>query len=470
MADILIKNAMLLTMDGKRRFFDDGAVAVEGNKIVAVGKTKDIVRKHRAERVIDAKNMVLMPGLINGHNHYEQSFMKGLTRLFTGHTFEWIKDFKTSITKKMNAEDYYLSNLLACVELMRFGATCSVNFICQQDPSKLRAFGINKVVKAIVDSSTRTNLVIGVSDAEGKEPPEFLLSAGEGANMVEQVLRKWHGQADGRIHVWAGPFAIRAATPELWLSIKNLVNKYGTGMHSHINGGGDAERAYELGLMTSNFTAAHCPMLNEKEISLFAKTGAKVVHNPTYIISYSNSWSVQKFGDGLAPVSDLLRMGVTVGVGTDGCLGDTQDMFREMRNMAFHQQYKMRDKTLMPPTKLLEMATIDCAKTMLWDKEIGSIEVGKKADLILVETRKPYMVPWTNTPASLVYLASGHDVNTTIIDGKIVMENKHIKTVNVDNLLAKAQDAAEKLIDRAGFGNLLDKGFKPWCSDYKLPV
>jgi len=470
MADILVKNGILLTLDDKRRCFDKGALVIEGNKIVAVGKTSEVEKKHRAEKVIDAKNMVVMPGLINGHNHYEQSFFKGLTRLFTGDTFEWIRDFKIALAKNMTAEDYYLSNLLACVEMIRFGTTCAVNFVCEQDPSKLRRFGIDNAVRAIVDSGMRTTLVIGVADADGIEPPQFLLPAKKGSNMAEQTLRRWHGKADGRIHVWASPSSIESATPELWSSMKNLADKYGTGIHTHMSGGGDAERAYELGLLAPNLTAVHCPVLNKREIGLFGKTGVKVVHNPTYVIPYSVSWPVRKFGEGLAPVSDLLKAGVTVGLGTDGCLGDTQDLFREMRNMAFCQHYKMRDKTLMPPTKLLEMATIDCAKTMLWDGEIGSLEVGKKADVTLVEIRKPHTTPWTNTPASLVYLASGYDIVTVVINGKLVMEDRKIKTVNEVGLVSKAQEAAMKLITRSGFRPILDRGFKPWCSGNKLPV
>ncbi len=187
MPDILVKNASLLTLDDKRRCFDNGALVIEDGYIVAVGETGEIEKKHRAEKVINAKNMVVMPGLINGHSHYEQSFFKGLTRLFTGDTFKWIREFKIALTRHMRAEDYYLSNLLACTEMIRFGTTCGVNFVCEQDPTRLSRFGVDNAVRAIVDSGIRTTLVVGVADADGIEPPEFLLPAERGANIIVNI-------------------------------------------------------------------------------------------------------------------------------------------------------------------------------------------------------------------------------------------------------------------------------------------
>lgn len=465
MSDILIKNAFLLTMDDRRRYFDDGAVAIDGNRITAVGETAQVTKDFSGDRVIDAKNMVVMPGLINGHDHYEQTFFKGLTRLFLDTTYAWVKEFKIPLTREMNPDDYYYSSLLACIEMIKTGTTCAVNSVCQQDPNKIRGFGIDKIAKAIVDSGTRSVIAVGSSDKF--EPADFLVSPEEGVGLAEEAIRRWHKKADGRIRVWAGPAGTFSVSRQMFSAFKDLAGKYDVGVHTHLASAarGEAKKAYDSGLLGSNVSAAHCVWLDDEEISYLAQTETKAVHCPTYKLGYSIDSSVERFGDGIAPIVDMMKAGITVGLGTDGCMGNTHDMFKEMRCLASTQHYKMVDKTLLPPTKLLEMVTRDCAKTLLWDDEVGSIAVGKRADIVLIDIKKPHMVPWTNPPASLVYLTSGFDVDTVIIDGRIVMDHREIETIDEREAIEKAQQLAEGLIERAGFRPLVEKGFKPWCSD-----
>jgi 5-methylthioadenosine/S-adenosylhomocysteine deaminase len=252
--------------------------------------------------------------------------------------------------------------------------------------------------------------------------------------------------------------------------MKKLAEEHHLGLHVHVASvsTGEIEEAHANNNLGYAITGAHCVWLGDREVETMAKTGMKAVHCPTYKLSYSADSKVTKFGDGIAPISDMVAKGITTGLGTDGCMGDTHDMFREMRNLAFTQHYKMRDKTLFPPTKLLEMVTIDCAKTLSWHDQIGSIEPGKRADIIIVDSNQANTVPWTNPAACLVYLASGLDVETVIIEGKIIMKDRRIDTVDQAEVLDKAQSAAEALIERAGFEDLVSHGFDPWCSDYKL--
>jgi len=468
MSDILIKNGFLLTMDERRTYFEDGAIAVNGNRIAAVGKTAEVTREHDADRVVDAKNMIVMPGLINGHDHYEQTFFKGLTRLFLDTTPAWVKEFKIPLTREMNTDDYYYSSLLACIEMIKTGTTCAVNSVCQQDPEKIRRFGVDKAVKAIADSGARTVVAVGASDRF--EPPDFLVSPDEGVRLAEDAIRKWHNKADDRVRVWAGPAGTFSVSTQMFSAFKDLARKYAVGVHTHLASAarGEAKKAYDFGLLGSNVTGAHCVWLDSEEIDCLAQTDTKAVHCPTYKLGYAIDSPVERYGDGIAPIVDMMKAGITVGLGTDGCMGNTHDLFKEMRCLASIQHYKMIDKTLLPPTKLLEMVTRDCAKTLLWNDEIGSIEVGKKADIILIDIKKPHMVPWTNPPACLVYLASGFDVDTVIIDGKVVMEHRELKTIDETKAIEKAQQLAQELIERAGFGHMVEKGFKPWCSDFSL--
>ena len=465
MEDVIIKDAQIITLNKGKDYLQTGSIVIRKNRIYDVNDSRIIEKKYRARRVIDAKNMICLPGLVNGHNHYEQSFFKGITRLFTGNTYEWIRNFKTKLTKHMSAEDYYLSTLLSCLEMIKLGTTCSVNYICQQNPYKLKDFGLENIYKALRASGLRTEIILGLCDVKGMEDDEFFIGTAQAKKLSREIAEHFNRYDNGQLKFGFGPFAIRASSDEMWKATKEMADHYKTVIHTHITGGNDVSRANDLGLLAPNFVAAHCPLLTETDIDLFAKNQVKVVHNPTYILSYSVNWELKNFGDGLAPVIGLLRKGIVVGLGTDGCMGDTQDMFREMRNIAFTQQYKMRNKSILPPTKLLEMSLIDNAKTMLWEKEIGSIEKGKKADLILISKQSISSIPWINLPASLVYLCSGYDVDTTIIDGQILMEKREIKIIDEEYVKIQAQECSLKLLERAGLIGLLEKGFQPWCSD-----
>lgn len=468
MNDLIVTNGSVFTLDNAVPYLSPGAIVIDDGRIVAVGSADDIRKEYSGDVVIDAHGKVIMPGLINGHDHFEQTFMKGLVRLYPRTTLRWIKDFKIPLTREMGPDDYYYSSMIACLEMIRSGITCGLNSICQQDPKKVRAFGLDKAASAVLESGVRT--LISVSAADRLEPPDFLLSPKEAVDLVDWSISRWNGMADGRIRVWTGLGHIRSSTPELWRYMRTLAEERDVGLHVHIGSisPGEVEEAHTQGNLSSRITGAHCVSLSGREIEIMAKTGMKAVHCPTYKLGYSIDGEVSKFGDGIAPITDMVANGVTTGLGTDGCMGDTHDMFREMRNLAFTQHYKMRDKTIFPPPKLLEMATLDCAATMSWQSEIGSIEPGKKADIIIVDNTQASSIPWTNPVACLVYLTSGSDVETVIVDGNVVMENRQIRTVDEAQMLQKAQSAAERLIDRAGFRDLVNRGLSALSSDYRL--
>lgn len=463
---ILIKNAFIITMDKERRVLENTQILIEGNRIKEIDENID-VSDANIDKVIDAKGKIVMPGLINGHSHYEQSFMKGITRLFTGGTSSWIKNFKMPITQEFLKEDYYYSNLLTSIEMISNGVTCGVNSICQQDPKKMMDYGIEMSAKAVEESGLRTLLAVGVADKF--EEAEFLVDTEEAKDIIETSIQQWNNTADGRIKVWAGPAGLFSTTGNLWKSIKKVVDKYDVGIHTHIGSFrvGEVEEAKEYGFLGPNVTGAHGVWLSPKDIEIIADTGMNLVHNPTYKLGYSVDGKVEKFGDAIAPITELQNKGVTVALGQDGCMGDTQDLFKEMRCLAFTQQYKMIDKSIFPPTRLLEMQTIDCAKTMLWDDEIGSLEVGKKADIIIINTGKIDFFPKLNLIANLVYMGNGYDVEDVIIDGNIVMENREIKTVNVNEILGEAQQSFEKLIKRADLSHLKNYTCDPWLTKLK---
>ncbi len=469
MSDIILKNGFIVTMDQQRPILEEGAIAVEDGKIIDIGETARIAKEHTADKIIDARGKVVMPGMINGHDHFEQSFMKGFVRVYPEATPRWIKDFKIPLTREMGPDDYYLSSMIACLEMIRSGITAGVNSICQQNMKKVREYGLAEASRAVDESGVRA--IMAVSPADRFEPPDYLLTLSEGVDLVEWAISNWDGRAQGRVRIWGGVGGVFSATPKFWHSVKEVSDRHGVGFHTHIASAmtGEVEEAHANGNLGDTVTGAHCVWLGPREIEMMAKAGVRAVHCPTYKLGYSIDSKVEKFGDGIAPITQMADAGITVGLGTDGCMGDTRDMFREMRNLAFTQHYKIRDKSLFPPAKLLEMATVSCAKTMSWDSEIGSLEIGKSADFVVIDSNKPNMVPWTNPLASLVYLVGGSDVETVVAGGRILLEGGVVRTVDEMQILKRAQIAASKLIERSGLEGLLKLGCDPWWPHLRLP-
>lgn len=463
---ICIKNAFIVTMDSQRRVFENGEIYIKDGKIIALGETVDCTNN---TEVIDAKGKTVLPGLINGHNHFEQSFMKGVTRFYGGGTSDWIRNFKIRIMQHMTREDYYLSHLLTAMELIKNGITSSVNHVCQQDPAKLKEYGLEAIVQAVEDSGIRCVMAVGASDKF--ETESFLLRPAEASKFIEDAIKKWNGSFNNRLKVWAGPAGVWSVSENLWNEIKSIVDEYDTGIHFHLASfqTGEVIEANRYGFLGPNVTGAHCVWLSDMEMEIMRDTGMKVVHNPVYKLSYAVDSEVSSFGDGIAPVMELLDRDVTVALGQDGCMGDVQDLFKEMRCLAYTQQYRQLKKKIFPPSKLLEMVTVDGAEALCLGQEVGSLEVGKKADLIIIDdVNNPNYYPRTNRLASLVYQGSGADVQTVIIDGKLIMSDRKIIAFDEGNILEKAEKAASGLIDRAGFSELKQFSCSPWISSPKF--
>lgn len=472
MATTLIKNVMLLTVSRDElvhKFYPSGEIRIRDDIIEEIG----VNVSRDADRVLDGRGKLAMPGLVNGHNHFEQSFMTATVRLYPGSTLQWIQNFKIPMTTLMERDDYYLSAMLMCLHMIRSGVTSSINHICQQSVDKLISYGVDETIRAISESGVRSVVPIGLA---AKNEPECCIVDAE---TYEELLQSWYlrsnNAADGRVRIWPGPTGFMTATPEMWEVARRFSSEHSCGIHTHLAGfpsdavqKSEIEQALEVGVLGPNFTGAHCVWLDAADIRNMAEHDAKVVHSPTYKLSYSLDAEAERFGDGIAPIAELEQAGCIVGLGQDGCMGDTQDMFKEMRTLAFTQHYRYRDKTLFPPSKLIEMATIDCAKTMMWDDEIGSLEPGKKADLILVDLDDPKFVPRINLLANIAYQAGPENVDTVIINGDVVMEGRRILTFDEIAIAREAQNAASALINRAGLGDLKDRSFDPWISEYRM--
>jgi cytosine/adenosine deaminase-related metal-dependent hydrolase len=272
---------------------------------------------------------------------------------------------------------------------------------------------------------------------------------------VESHFKTWDGRADGRIRVWYGARSLGGCTPELYRRIAEGARRLGTGVTMHLGevqedvryaqrefGKLPGEFVDEVGLLDSRVVFAHGVWLTEKEWHILSKKAASVAHCPS---------SNMKLASGIAPVVEMTRSGVNVGLGCDGGPSNNcYDMIREMKAASLLQKARLLDPLVADAESVLEMATINGAKALGMQNEIGSIEVGKKADLILVAMKKPHLIPAFNPVSHLVYTAEGSDVDTVIINGKIVMRNRAVKTLDEDTVLDNARDRGARLLERTG--------------------
>lgn len=453
MSAIVIRNVTALTVppDTDVLTLSEGVdIRIEDDLIVAIeprlGQT--------AGTVIDGRGMLALPGLVNGHNHFEQSFMNGLVRLFPGSTAKWINEFKIPLTRMMNADDYRLSAALTCLNMVRSGVTTSMNHVCQQPRDSLIAFGVAESAKAIQHSGIRAVMAIGMADKS--EPDDFLIDAPAYIGLLRGWYGDWDSSGQGRLRIWPGPTGFWCTTPDMWAAAHQFAVEMDTGIHTHLATfeRGDVLEAIRCGVLDERFTGAHAVWLDSEDVGEIAARGARVAHSPTYKLSYSLDSDVKAFGDGIAPIADLHAAGATVALGQDGCMGDTQDLFKEMRMLAFTQHYRYRDKTLYPPRKLIEMATIEGARSLDWEDEIGSLEPGKKADVILVDLSASKFVPRHDLLAAIVYQACASDVDTVIVDGEVLMRGRRLVHVDEASITEEAQEAAVDLVKRAGLDSL----------------
>jgi 5-methylthioadenosine/S-adenosylhomocysteine deaminase len=301
---------------------------------------------------------------------------------------------------------------------------------------------MDEVAKAVGKAGIRGVLSYGIIEQGNPEKRESELKTGE------KLVKDWHGKEGGRVLTMFGPHAPYTCSPECLMRVKELAKKHKVGIHIHVAESQDetkqitekygkrpVEHLESIGFLGPEVLAAHCVWLNEKEIKILRDKGVKPVHNPV---------SNMKLGDGVSPVPDMLKAGIPVALGTDGAASNnTLDMFREMKFAALLNKVHRMDPTVMPASSVLEMATINGAKALGMERELGSIEVGKRADLVLVDVKRAHLTPLHNPVSHLVYSAMGSDVDTVIVDGKMIMERGKVLVFDE----AKAMEAAQKVSD-----------------------
>ena len=436
----------IMTLDPERRIIQDGSIIVEGQRILQVGKAAEL-ESVTADRVIDGNEMVVTPGFCNGHMHI--SYAHATRGVFPDNLGASYLPNVFKLQGEMTGEEEYYTSLLAITELLRYGTTCFL------DPGSTKH--LETCMKAYEESGCR--IIVGWHVADRPNPLNLPVSStSEAISMMGQTIQSFDNRLDGRMRAWAMPFSPSFSTEELLLGAKELADRYGTGLTLHFNnsqqaveaslsqhGKRPAEYLEDIGVLGPSTLLAHSLGIDQREVDAMARTGTKAVMCPTAAI---------KGGAGMtktALLPELLRAGVTVGLGTDA--GNNSNLVETMRSMylaAVLYKDGREDVEMIPAETALEMATIKGAEALGLGDDIGSIEPGKKADLVLFDTKRPEWRTIFNPVNNLVYNADGRSVHTVIVDGKVVVENHEPLFVDQWELIQRVQKLGEGLLARTG--------------------
>ena len=434
-ADLLITNGHLLPLGKNARPLYPGAVAVAGNRIAALGNPEKIAREFEAARTIDAAGCLVMPGLVNAHTHAAMTCYRGMADDLP--LMDWLNRYIFPAEAKSDGDQVYWSALLACAEMIRSGTTLFFDMYLFE----------GRVAEAAKEAGIRA--LVGEVLYDFPSPNYGPIE--KGLEYTEALIERWQG--DPLIRVAIEPHALYTCSPDLLARCRNLAEKHGVPLGIHLSenqseveevsrryGFRPAGHMEHLGLLSSNLIACHCVWLTEEEMDLLARRGVRVAHNPE---------SNMKLASGVAPIPDLLKRGVPVGLGTDGCASNNNlDLFQEMDFAAKLHKVHRLDPTVMPAETVLEMATLGGARVLGMEAEIGSLEAGKKADLIVVDLNRPHLQPVYNVVSQLVYSATGADVRDVIIDGRIVMQNRKLLTLDEEQILGRMKEIRENIWKR----------------------
>jgi len=432
--NILIKDAIILKQENiNGKIIQSGkkeSLLIENDKIVEISPKIDSIA---IDKIIDGTNKILMPGLVNTHTHISMNLFRGFADDMELDT--WLNDHIWPMEAKLNGEYCYIGALLAQIEMIKSGTTTFNDMY----------FSMEDVAKSVEKSGIRGCLSYGMIDFgdQDKRENEFRENI--------SLIKKCNNTANGRIKTFFGPHSTFTTSKELLEKVRYEANKYNVGIHIHMNetqkeikdvveatGKRPFEYLNDIGFLNSDVIAAHGVWLSKEEIAIIKERNVKISHNPC---------SNMKLSSGISPVAELLANDICVSIGTDGAASNNNlDMFEEMKFASLLQKVNTMNPKALPADEVINMATINGAKSLGLESDIGSLEVGKYADMVLVDINSPNLTPMSNQIASnLVYAANGSNIHTTICNGEILMENGNLTKLNEDEILKNAKIAIEEL-------------------------
>jgi len=418
MSKIWIRNTQILDMTGRDLW--SGDILIVDDKIAAMGQVQTV--QAEGAQIVDGRRTIAMPGLVNTHTHAAMTLLRSYADDME--LMSWLNNKIWPAEAKFINEYIYWGTSLAVVEMIQSGTT---TFADMYD-------SMHEVARVVTESGVRANISRGLvvfSDPERKNIQKNV-----------RLYENFHNQAEGRLKVWFAPHAPYTCPPEYVEQIVQAASDCHTGIHVHLAetqdelrqireeyGKTPTEYLNDLGVFELPTLAAHGVYLDDRDVEILKAHRVSIAHNPS---------SNLKLASGIADIPRYQKAGLNVALGTDGASSNNSlNMFKEMTVCSFAQKVHAMDPTVLPAEEILRMATINGARALHWDNEIGTLEVGKKADMILIDIDKPHFAPWNNPVSDLVYAAQGGDVKTTIVNGKILMQNYQVLTLDVERIQAE---------------------------------
>jgi 5-methylthioadenosine/S-adenosylhomocysteine deaminase len=426
--DLIVSGGTVVTMDGARAVYQDGSLAVRGDSIVAVGPRAEIESHYRGAQVIDARGHLVLPGFINGHTHVPMTLFRGLHDDVTLN--DWLYKYIFPAEKKnVNEEFVRWGTRLAAAEQIRAGVTTFADMYYFED-------AIAEETKAAGMRGVLGETFIDFPAPDNKSEAEMLA-------YTEKFLKRWQG--DPLIHAAAAPHSIYTCSKKTLQDAAALARKYHAPILIHVaemkkewddsekaNGMSPVQYLEKIGVLGPDIVAAHCIFVDQADRKLLAERGTGCVHNPS---------SNMMIASGVSPVPEMRGAGVAVGLGTDGPAGSNNDLdlMEEIDLAAKLAKISKMDPLALGAKDVVAMATIDGARALHMEKEIGSLEAGKKADLVLISLSEPNAVPMYDIYAHIAYSLKSSDVEDVVIGGRVVMRDRKLLTVDEPAVIEKAR-------------------------------
>ena len=427
--DSIVDGGIVVTMDGTRRVIDDGAVAIKGDSIVSVGPRAEIEAKFKGAQMIDAKGALILPGFINGHTHVPMTLFRGLHDDVTLN--DWLyKYIFPAEAKNVNEEFVRWGTRLAAAEQIRSGVTTFADMYYFED--------------AVAEETKKAGMrgILGETFIDFPAPDNK--SEAEMLAYTEKFLRKWQG--DPLIQAAPAPHSIYTCSKKTLQDAAALARKYHAPILIHMaemkkewedsekqNGMSPTQYLDSIGVLGPDVVAAHCIFVDAADRKILAEKQVGCTHNPS---------SNMMIASGVSPVPEMRAAGIAVGLGTDGPAGSNNDLdlMEEIDLAAKLAKITKMDPLALNAKAVVEMATIDGARALHMEKEIGSLEAGKKADITLISLDEPNAVPMYDVYAQIAYSLKGSDVETVIIGGRVVMRERKLLTIDEPRVLEKARE------------------------------
>jgi len=423
--DIIIQNGAVLTMDEKNSVIQDGQVCIRGEAIAQVRPRTD--KCSDAHVTIDARGGLILPGLINGHTHAAMSLFRGLADDLP--LMDWLNHYIFPAERRIDAGFVYTGTLLACAEMILSGTTTFCDMYLFEDHA--------------AEAAARAGMRCLAGEVLYDFPSPNYGDLENGFAYTEALIRKWEGHP--LISVAVEPHSVFTCSPDLLIRANEMAATHDRPLIIHVAetlseiaeireryGRTPVQHLDSLGLLGPRLIVDHAVHLTGQEMDRMAECGVKVVHNPE---------SNMKLASGIAPAPDLVKRGVSVGLGTDGCASNNNlDLLAEMDMAAKIHKAMAMDPTVMDAVTVMRMATSEGARALGLQDQIGSLEAGKKADVIIVDINKPHLTPMYNPFSHLVYAARGSDVSHAVVNGQVLMADRKLVTLDLEEVMGHARE------------------------------